>query len=75
MAKVNLIAVQPYKGRAVGESFTTSLKNSRELIASGVAKAVRKAPAKKAAAKKVAAKKVPAKKAARTYNTRALKAK
>lgn len=72
MAKIDLIAAQPYKGRAVGEAFQTSLKNSRTLIADGIATAP---GAKKVAAKKAA--KRPAKKAAKkaTYRTRAMKAK
>lgn len=78
MAKVQMVAAAPYKGHAVGDSFVTSLKNSRSLVSDGIAtifgepaKVASKAPAK------VAAKKAPAKKAAAKktgYSTRALKA-
>lgn len=74
MAKIEMIATQDFKAHKAGDSFQTSLKNSRDLIAQGVASlpgapkkvATKKAPAKKAPAKKAAAKK--------TYTTRAMKA-
>jgi len=70
MAKVELVALKAHKGAAVGERFTTSNKNSRALIAEGVAKLpapARKTPARKAPAKKAATKRV--------YQTRDMKAK
>ena len=68
MAKVTVVATALYKGRDAGESFVTSAKNARALVASGAATLPN---VKKVPAKKVAAKKAPAK---RAYNTRALKA-
>lgn len=69
MGKVTMTATVPHKGREVGATFETSVKNSRALEAAGTATA--KKAAKKAPAKKAAVKKAPAK---RTYSTRALKA-
>lgn len=72
MAKVNMVATVPYKGREAGATFETSAKNARALEEAGTATA-KKTAARKVPAKK-ATKKAPAKKAG-TYKTRALKAK
>lgn len=76
MAKIQMRVVgQPFRGVAVGDVVTVSLKDSRafadNLAPLEAVKAGPRAPTKKAAAKKVAAKKAPAKK---TYGTRAMKA-